>query len=204
MKKIVMVTAAFATLAAANVIRAEEPTKSEDAPQKAETSAQKPEDAEITALRAKVAARAKADVDEYGRDGVRAIEMAYRAYSRSKDVDNEHLRTLIEKYPKANRTGCAVMYAGQRAQGSDDGKWFRLAMEKYADCMYGDGVQVGAYARLYLAGYLEAKGKKDEAKKLRDEILKLYPDARHEILNEINRAEVYMDVSAWMAEKIGK
>ena len=178
MKKIVMVTAAFATLAAADVIRAEEPTKSEDAPQKAETSAQKPEDAEITALRAKVAARAKADVDEYGRDGVRAIEMAYRAYSRSKDVDNEHLRTLIEKYPKANRTGCAVMYAGQRAQGSDDGKWFRLAMEKYADCMYGDGVQVGAYARLYLAGYLESKGKKDEAKKLRDEILKLYPDAR--------------------------
>lgn len=178
MKKIVLVVVGVATLAAANVIRAEEPTKSEDAPQKAETSAQKPEDAEITALRAKVAARAKADVDEYGRDGVRAIEMAYRAYSRSKDVDNEHLRTLIEKYPKANRTGCAVMYAGQRAQGSDDGKWFRLAMEKYADCMYGDGVQVGAYARLYLAGYLESKGKKDEAKKLRDEILKLYPDAR--------------------------
>ena len=178
MKKIVWVVVGVGALAAANVIRAEEPTKSEDAPQKAETSAQKPEDAEITALRAKVAARAKADVDEYGRDGVRAIEMAYRAYSRSKDVDNEHLRTLIEKYPKANRTGCAVMYAGQRAQGSDDGKWFRLAMEKYADCMYGDGVQVGAYARLYLAGYLESKGKKDEAKKLRDEILKLYPDAR--------------------------
>ena len=178
MKKIVMVVVGVGALAAANVIRAEEPTKSEDAPQKAETSAQKPEDAEITALRAKVAARAKADIDEYGRDGVRAIEMAYRAYSRSKDVDNEHLRTLIEKYPKANRTGCAVMYAGQRAQGSDDGKWFRLAMEKYADCMYGDGVQVGAYARLYLAGYLESKGKKDEAKKLRDEILKLYPDAR--------------------------
>lgn len=178
MKKIVLVVVGVGALAAANVIRAEEPTKSEDAPQKAEISAQKPEDAEITALRAKVAARAKADVDEYGRDGVRAIEMAYRAYSRSKDVDNEHLRTLIEKYPKANRTGCAVMYAGQRAQGSDDGKWFRLAMEKYADCMYGDGVQVGAYARLYLAGYLESKGKKDEAKKLRDEILKLYPDAR--------------------------
>ena len=178
MKKIVLVVVGVGALAAANVIRAEEPTKSEDAPQKAETSAQKPEDAEITALRAKVAARAKADVDEYGRDGVRAIEMAYRAYSRSKDVDNEHLKTLLEKYPKANRTGCAVMYAGQRAQGSDDGKWFRLAMEKYADCMYGDGVQVGAYARLYLAGYLESKGKKDEAKKLRDEILKLYPDAR--------------------------
>lgn len=178
MKKIVMVAAAFGALAAANVARAEEPTKSEGAPQKEVSSAQSQKDTEIAALRAKVAARMKADADEYGRDGVRAIEMAYRAYSRSRDVDNEHLKTLLEKYPKANRTGCAVMYAGQRARGSDDGKWFRLAMEKYADCMYGDGVQVGAYARLYLAGYLESKGKKDEAKKLRGEILKLYPDAR--------------------------
>ena len=39
---------------------------------------------------------------------------------------------------------------------------------------------------------------------MKDVEVKLYPDARHEILNEINRAEVYMDVSAWMAEKIGK
>ena len=178
MKKIAMVAVGIAALAAVTPTRADEPAKAEDAPQKAEASMQKPEDAEIAALRAKVAARMKVDVDEYGRDGVRAIEMAYRAYSRSKDVDNEHLQALIEKYPKANRTGCAVMYAGQRAQGSDDGKWFRLAMEKYADCMYGDGAQVGAYARLYLAGYLESKGKKDEVKKLRDEILKLYPDAR--------------------------
>ncbi|MBQ2767250.1 MAG: alpha/beta hydrolase [Clostridia bacterium] len=33
---------------------------------------------------------------------------------------------------------------------------------------------------------------------VRDVALKLYPDARHEILNEINRNEVYADIAAWL------
>ena len=32
----------------------------------------------------------------------------------------------------------------------------------------------------------------------------LYPEARHEVLNEINRAEVYEDVWAWLQEKMGE
>lgn len=32
----------------------------------------------------------------------------------------------------------------------------------------------------------------------------LYPEARHEVLNEINRAEVYEDVLAWLQEKMGE
>ena len=32
--------------------------------------------------------------------------------------------------------------------------------------------------------------------------MKLYPNARHEILNEINREEVYADLLQWIAEKI--
>ena len=35
-----------------------------------------------------------------------------------------------------------------------------------------------------------------------DVSVKLYPLARHEILNEINREEVYEDISSWIAEKI--
>ncbi|MBQ7190148.1 MAG: hypothetical protein IJR99_12100 [Kiritimatiellae bacterium] len=135
-------------------------------------------DSERAASRKKMCDRMQADLELYGKDGLRAIEQAYRAYSQSKDVDNEQLQTLITKYPKANRTGCAVMYAGQRARGSDDGKWFRLAIEKYGDCLYGNGVQVGAYARFYLARYLYRAGRKAEADALRDEILKHYPDAR--------------------------
>ena len=135
-------------------------------------------DADIkVAMRTKVKARIQKDRELYGVDGLREIEITYRAYSKSKDADNEYLQTLIKKFPKANRTGCAVMYAGQRSRGTDDGKWFRLAMESYGDCFYGDGAQVGAYARFYLAGLLERKGDNAGAEKLRREILELYPDA---------------------------
>ena len=34
--------------------------------------------------------------------------------------------------------------------------------------------------------------------------LKLYPDCRHEILNELNKQEVYNDISSWLADYIGK
>ena len=129
------------------------------------------------ALRKKIVARTQVDRDLYGQDGLREIERLYAAYARSREVEDDNLKALIEKYPKANRTGCAVMYAGQRSRGADDGKWFRQAIENHSDCLYGDGAQVGAYARFYLAGLLHQKGKADEAKTLRDEILKLYPDA---------------------------
>lgn len=128
-------------------------------------------------MRARIKERMQKDRTLYGTDGLREIEMAYRAYAKSKDVDNENLQRLITKFSKANRTGCAVMYAGQRARGADDGKWFRLAIEKYGDCLYGNGVQVGAYARFYLARLLERKGDKDGAERLLAEIMKLYPDA---------------------------
>ena len=51
------------------------------------------------------------------------------------------------------------------------------AIEKYGDCLYGSGAQVGAYARFYLAKHLEHKGDKEGCEKLQAEILKLYPDA---------------------------
>lgn len=37
---------------------------------------------------------------------------------------------------------------------------------------------------------------------LRDVTLKLYPDGRHEMLNEKNRDEVYQDVCAWLNSKL--
>lgn len=37
---------------------------------------------------------------------------------------------------------------------------------------------------------------------MKDVKLKLYPEGRHEMLNELNRGEVYGDVSAWIEEKM--
>lgn len=39
---------------------------------------------------------------------------------------------------------------------------------------------------------------------IRDLTLKFYPEARHEILNEINRDEVYADITAWLDARFGK
>lgn len=102
-------------------------------------------------LRSKFDLRNAKDVETYGKETSREIERIYQMYAEDKEVESDELKTLLEKYPDANRTGCAVMYAGQRA-GKEGEKWFKLAIEKSSDCYYGDGVCVDAYARWYLAG----------------------------------------------------
>ena len=50
-------------------------------------------------------------------------------------------------------------------------------MQEFGDCFYGNGVQVGAYARLYLGYHYKQIGKDKEAQALFDEIRQNYPDA---------------------------
>lgn len=127
--------------------------------------------------RAAIRERSAKDVAEYGRDGMREIERLYRLYSSRGEGSADALSTLCEKYPKANRTGCAVMYAAQRASGEERVKLLKQAIDNYGDCFYGDGAQVGAYARLYLAGELARSGDTAGAEKLYGEIRMLYPNA---------------------------
>ena len=124
-----------------------------------------------------VRARMSQDAAVYGRDGMREIEQLYRAYSRKTENADEALKSLIEKYPKANRTGCAVMYAAQHSRGEERVKWLNQAIEHHSDCVYGDGAQVGAYARWFLAREHMRKGDKAAAEKLYAEIRAKYPDA---------------------------
>ena len=51
------------------------------------------------------------------------------------------------------------------------------AIEKYGDCRYGDGVQVAAQARWYLANLYDTSGKSEEARRLYNELKTNYPDA---------------------------
>jgi Tetratricopeptide repeat len=87
------------------------------------------------------------------------------------------LQQVIEKWPDANRAGCAAMYLGQMMQGDDQQKYLKLGMDKYANTFYGDGVQVGAYARYTLGMVDKEQGNMDEARKVFDEMIKKYPDA---------------------------
>ena len=128
-----------------------------------------------TDLREKVKLRYDKDVAEYGKSAMREIERLYRAFSKSGDAAT--LDELLKRFPKACRTGCAVMYAGQRAKGDEAVKWFKKAIADHGDCYYGNGACVGAYARLYLASIYAKQGKTSEAEKLKEEIRAQFPDA---------------------------
>ena len=53
---------------------------------------------------------------------------------------------------------------------------------------YGEGVKK-VYSWLQQAGLQNAE-------------LRLYPDARHELINEINRADLWKDLADWMQQQI--
>ena len=129
--------------------------------------------------RARIRRRLAEDKQTYSNEQLREIETLYQSANRDlkSPEAKKALQQLIEKYPKANRTGCAVQYMGQMCKGEEKEKYLRMAIKDFGDCYYGSGVQVGAYARFYLAYYYKEIGKEKEAKALFDEIRNDYPDA---------------------------
>jgi len=89
----------------------------------------------------------------------------------------EACQTLIKQYPDSDRAGCALLYLAHMSQGDERAQYLQNCIDKYNDCFYGDGVQVGAYARFLLAQDCQSLGEKDKAKALIDEIKTKYPDA---------------------------
>lgn len=130
-------------------------------------------------LRQMFNARMQKDLDKYSREQLREIEQLYQVANQNWKTQEaqDSLKKLIEQYGDANRTGCAVLYLGQMSEGQQREEYLKRAYEKHGDCMYGDGVQVGAYARYLLANEYARQGKRADAQRLFDEIKKNYPDA---------------------------
>ncbi len=124
-------------------------------------------------------ARFARDRETYKPDKLKEIERLYQVIGKGLNTPEaeKSLKELLEKYPKANRTGCAVQYLGQASTGEKREAYLKRAIEEFGDCYYGDGVQVGAYARFYLAAHYAKARKWDEASVLLDQIRKNYPDA---------------------------
>jgi len=89
----------------------------------------------------------------------------------------ELLRELIKKYPKMNRAGCAALYLASDAKGSEREDLLKQAFERHEDCMYYDGVQVGAYARYKLAEIYNQEGNVEGARELMQYVNEHYPQA---------------------------
>lgn len=133
----------------------------------------------VTQQRNEAKTRMRKDSKVYSRNELKEIETLYQVANKQwrTQEGKDSLKELIKKYDKANRTGCALLYLGQMSKGDDREKHLKQAIRDFSDCFYGNGVQVGAYARYYLAYYYKESGEEKKAKKLFEEISEKYPNA---------------------------
>ena len=119
------------------------------------------------------------DRAKYTPEQLRDAEQLYQVANQKwgSPEANESLQKMIRKYPDINRTGCAMLYLAQRSEGDERANYLRDCIEKFNDCFYGDGVQVGAYARFLLAVHYKSKGEEKRAAELCNEIKAKYTDA---------------------------
>jgi TolA-binding protein len=131
------------------------------------------------ALRVKFEKRRAEDREKYSQEQLQEAENLMRvADQRFGSAEaNEVLQTLLKNYPTSNRAGCAMLYVAQTSEGDNRQTSLRECIEKYDGCFYGDGVQVGAYARFLLAEDLMNKGEEKKAATLYNEIRTRYSDA---------------------------
>lgn len=123
--------------------------------------------------------RALEDKRRYKPDEIAEIESLYQVANKKwrSDEARESLKKLLEKYDAANRTGCALLYMGQMSKGSERIEYLTRAVEKFSDCYYFDGCQVGGYGRYVLALTLWESGDKDKALALLGELRDKYKEA---------------------------
>jgi len=147
--------------------------------QLAPVKAQQAMEARQKTLHNKFMQRYAQDEQKYSKDQLQDAEQLYQVANQKWGSPEAvtSLQTMVKKYPDLDRTGCAVLYLADMSKGDDRAQYLQDCIEKYYDCFYGDGVQVGVYARYLLAGDYKGSGDTDKAKALFSEIKTQYPDA---------------------------
>jgi TolA-binding protein len=145
--------------------------------QRGQSAASKDEARQALVLKARQ--RMAADSAKHSRDDLRAAEELYQIANKDwrSDAAKNALTSMVSQYPDMNRTGCAVLYLGQMSEGNQREQYLKDAVEKFSDCWYGDGVQVGGFARLLLGDYYRQQKQPEKAKAMFDEIRKDYATA---------------------------
>jgi hypothetical protein len=119
------------------------------------------------------------DLKKHNRKQLQEAEQLYQVANkdwRSPEA-KQSLQQMVERFPDVNRTGCAALYLAQWAEGDERERLLKEAGEKYGDCFYGNGVQVGPYSKFLLALYYKDKGEADKAKELFEEIRTKHAEA---------------------------
>ena len=143
-------------------------------PVKAQSAAQ----ARQASLRVKFDQKMAQDHQKYSQQELSEAENLYQVANKNWGTleASNSLQTMIQKYPDIDRTGCAVLYVAQMSQGDLRAQYLQDCIDKYNDCFYGDGVQVGVYARFLLAEDYRSNGERAKMDALFNEIKSKYPD----------------------------
>jgi Tetratricopeptide repeat len=133
----------------------------------------------LEVLRAKAQERMSQDRAIYSVQDLRALEELYQSANRNLSGPNakEILQRVVKEYPKSNRAGSALLYLAQLSSGAERESYLKSAIDAHSDAWYGDGVQVGAFARVQLARFYAAEGKMPEARALAAEVVERFPGA---------------------------
>ena len=110
------------------------------------------DEAARTELKERSRERFRQDREEYSRQELSELEELYQVANKNWKTDKpkakEAMEELVKNYKKANRTGCAMLYLAQLSRGDERDKYLDETIKDYSDCFYGNGVQVGGWARL--------------------------------------------------------
>jgi hypothetical protein len=133
----------------------------------------------IEELRAKAQARMRQDQQTFTAEQFREIESSYQAAGRDLRSPENRARAmeLVNKYPKANRSGCLLLYIAQASIGDERETLLKRAIADHFDDWYGDGSQVGPFAKAQLALHYARSNRQAEAAALANEVAKLSPEA---------------------------
>jgi hypothetical protein len=133
----------------------------------------------LEALRALAQERMRQDRSTYSSEQLRDIETMYQAAARDLrgPGSRETLRELVRKYPKSNRAGCSVLYLARMSDAAEKEQYLQTAIANHSDARFGDGAQVGAFARAELAVFYAKSGATDKARRLAEEVRTKYPGA---------------------------
>ena len=159
--------------------RAEQPADKPAAPaakDDQQAGAQAPR-SQIDAEKAKARARMRQDGRKYSAAELQEAEGLYQVANKSwrSPEAKDSLEKMVKKFPKFNRTGCAILYLGQYSTGEDREKYLKQAVDDFSDCFYGNGVQVGAFARYLLGHYYRENGQVEKGNALLKEVVQKYP-----------------------------
>ena len=136
-------------------------------------------DPTIELLRARAQERMRQDLVTYSAEDLRKLEDLYQSANKNlRGPDAQAiLQTVVKDFPKSNRAGSAILYLAQLASGEERETYLKRAIEAHSDTWYGDGVQVGAFARAQLAAFYSANGRATEAAVLAKEVVDQFPGA---------------------------